>query len=138
MEFSEKLRFLRGRAAETQEETAEACGIARHSYARYEIGERYPAAKILPQIAAHFGVTVEALTNDDLSLDELQARASEPEPAQIDPHTYYAAKFGPETQAIIDELLAKLQAMPEDKREEAARAALTFARGLENEGKGKR
>ena len=40
------------------------------------------------------------------------------------------SRFGPETQKVINELLAKLRAMPDKKQEEAARGALTYVRGV--------
>ena len=77
----------------------------------------------------YFGVSVDYLLGRD--------DAPKPPAPPIDPHTYYAEKFGPETQRIVDDLLARLQAMPDDRREDAARGALTFVRGLESETQGK-
>lgn len=114
--------MLRGTTGKTQDQVADACGISKVALARYETGTRKPRIEIASRLAEYYGVSVDYL----LGLDD---STSSPAPT-IDPHTYYAEKFGPETQKIVDEFLARLHSMPEAKQLEAARGALTFARGM--------
>lgn len=128
-EIGHRLCELRLAKGVSQDVVSEACGISRVALSRYENGERKPRLEIASKLAEYYGVTINYLLAKDEKNESVHP---------IDPHTYYAERFGPETQKIVDELLAKLQAMPEDKREDAAKGALTFVRGLENEAKGKK
>lgn len=116
--------MLRGTTGKTQDQVADACGISKVALARYETGTRKPRIEIASRLAEYYGVSVDYL----LGRDDAQSSPAQ----QIDPHTDYDEKFGPETQKIVDELLAKLRKMPESKQEEAARGALTFVRGVVN------
>ena len=116
------LRIIKGVSQDT---VAEACNISRVALSRYENGTRMPRIEISSRLAEYYGVSVDYILGRD--------DAPKPPAPPINPHTYYAQKFGPETQRIVDDLLARLQAMPEDRREDAARGALTFVRGLESE-----
>lgn len=135
-----RLKQLRKEKRLKQRQVADAINCSQAVYSRYESGERVMSMDTLGALADFYGVTTDYLLGRDDSQPEQEASNSTDStrvqpPQDIDPHTYYAEQFGPETQAIIDELLAKLQAMPEDKREDAAKGALTFVRGLENERK---
>lgn len=125
------LRGLRARDGKTQEQVSEACGISKVALARYETGSRKPRIEIASRLAEYYGVSVDYI----LGRDDAPKQPAPP----IDPHTYYAQKFGPETQRIVDDLLSRLQAMPEDRQADAARGALTYVRGVvsadEQEGK---
>lgn len=111
-----------------QKELASMVGVSQPTVSDWFNNKTDPSGERLEKLSEIFGVSRAAILGYD----------NPKEPQDIDPHTYYAEKFGPETQAIIDELLAKLQAMPEDKREDAAKGALTFVRGLENERKNRK
>ena len=65
----------------------------------------------------------------DCSVDYLLGKTvneNKPSPAPVQNES----RFGPETQKVINDLLAKLRAMPDKKQEEAARGALTYVRGV--------
>ena len=114
-----------------QKELASMVGVSQPTVSDWFNNKTDPSGERLEKLSKIFGVSRAAI----LGYDE---KPPSPPAPKIDPHTYYAEKFGPETQRIVDELLAKLQAMPEDRREDAAKGALTFVRGLENEAKGKK
>lgn len=126
-----RIKEARKKAGMSQKFVAMELGVASPSVSNWESGKTNPTNENIKALAALFNVSADYL----LGIDEPQPTTT---PMPIDPHTYYAEQFGPETQAIIDELLAKLQAMPEDKREDAAKGALTFVRGLENERKNRK
>lgn len=113
-----------------QKELASMVGVSQPTVSDWFNNKTDPSGERLEKLSKIFGVSRAAI----LGYDE---KPPSPHAPKIDPHTYYAEKFGPETQRIVDELLAKLQAMPEDRREDAARGALTFVRGLESETQGK-
>lgn len=125
-----RIKQARMAAGMSQKYVAMELGVAGPSVSNWESGKTKPTQENIKALASLFGVSVDYLLGRD--------DAPSPPAPKIDPHTYYAEKFGPETQRIVDELLAKLQAMPEDRREDAAKGALTFVRGLENEAKGKK
>lgn len=127
------LRKIRGL---TQVDLARSIHVTQSAVSQWETGKTVPDLQQLYILSNFFGVSVDALTSEKGIIPTGTQKAS-PEPQKIDPHTYYAQKFGPETQRIVDDLLARLQAMPEDRREDAARGALTFVRGLESETQGK-
>lgn len=102
----------------SQDAVAEACNISRVALSRYENGTRMPRIEITSRLAEYYGVSVDFLIGKEEQ--ELQ-------PVRL---TESASPFGPETQKIMDELVAKLRSMPESKQEEAARGALTFVRGV--------
>ena len=123
-----RLKELRKACGLTQTQFGALWNAPQNTVSNWENGNREISNELLMAFSKYFGVSV----------DYLLGREDTPKPPAppIDPHTYYAQKFGPETQRIVDDLLARLQAMPEDRREDAARGALTFVRGLESERKG--
>lgn len=124
-----RIRETREGKGLSQKQVAIEVGVKSPSVSNWESGKTTPTPENYIAMARLF----------DVSVDYLLGREDAPKPPAppIDPHTYYAEKFGPETQRIVDDLLARLQAMPEDRREDAARGALTFVRGLESETKDK-
>ena len=124
-----RIRETREGKGLSQKQVALEVGVKSPSVSNWESGKTTPTPENYIAMARLF----------DVSVDYLLGREDAPKPPAppIDPHTYYAEKFGPETQRIVDDLLARLQAMPEDRREDAARGALTFVRGLESETQGK-
>ena len=124
-----RIRETREGKGLSQKQVAIEVGVKSPSVSNWESGKTTPTPENYIAMARLFDVSVDYLLGRD--------DAPKPPAPPIDPHTYYAQKFGPETQRIVDDLLARLQAMPEDRRENAARGALTFVRGLESETQGK-
>ena len=124
-----RIRETREGKGLSQKQVAIEVGVKSPSVSNWESGKTTPTPENYIAMARLFNVTVDYLLGRD--------DAPKPPAPPIDPHTYYAKRFGPETQRIVDDLLARLQAMPEDRREDAARGALTFVRGLESETQGK-
>ena len=124
-----RIRETREGKGLSQKQVALEVGVKSPSVSNWESGKTTPTPENYIAMARLF----------DVSVDYLLGREDAPKPPAppIDPHTYYAKRFGPETQRIVDDLLARLQAMPEERREDAARGALTFVRGLESETQGK-
>ena len=108
-----------------QKELASMVGVSQPTVSDWFNNKTDPSGERLEKLSKIFGVSRAAI----LGYDDLVAPPTHTAPP-IDPHTYYAEKFGPETQKIMDELVAKLRSMPESKQEEAARGALTFVRGV--------
>lgn len=134
-----RIRETREGKGLSQKQVAIEVGVKSPSVSNWESGKTTPTPENYIAMARLFNVSVDYLMGIDTqgersqSLNAEQLADNKPPAPQIDPHTYYAEKFGPETQRIVDDLLARLQAMPEDRREDAARGALTFVRGLESE-----
>ena len=124
-----RIRETREGKGLSQKQVALEVGVKSPSVSNWESGKTTPTPENYIAMARLF----------DVSVDYLLGREDAPKPPAppIDPHTYYAERFGPETQRIVDDLLARLQAMPEGRREDAARGALTYVRGLESETQGK-
>ncbi len=57
--FGAALRAIRRRNGETQEKAAEAIGIAKSSFAKYERGEHEPSFCVLQRIVEHYKVPIE-------------------------------------------------------------------------------
>lgn len=127
------LRKMRGL---NQVDLANAIHVTQSAVSQWETGRTVPDLQQLYILSDFFGVSVDTLTSEKGIIPTGTLKASR-EQKKIDTHTYYAERFGPETQRIVDDLLARLQALPEDMREDAARGALTFVRGLESETQGK-
>ena len=126
------LRGLRARDGKTQEQVSEACGISKVALARYETGSRKPRIEIASRLAEYYGVSVDYILGRD--------EAPKPPAPPINPHTYYAQKFGDETQSIVDHFLDLMASMPDEKsRQKTAEGAVTLAHGIlaecEHEGK---
>ncbi len=56
--IAERLRTLRTRKNESQQEVADAIGISVSAYSMYENGERIPRDRIKVKLAKHFGRSV--------------------------------------------------------------------------------
>ena len=110
-----------------QKELASMVGVSQPTVSDWFNNKTDPSGERLEKLSKIFGVSRAAI----LGYDDVVAPTTYTAPP-IDPHTYYADKFGPETQKIVDEILARLRKMPESKQEEAARGALTYVRGVVN------
>ena len=130
------LRKIRGL---TQVDLARAIHVTQSAVSQWETGKTVPDLQQLYILSNFFGVSVDALTSEKGIIQTGTQKAS-PEPQKIDPHTYYAYKFGAETQEIVDQFLAMVASIPDQKKQlETAEGAKTFAQGMlakfEQEGK---
>lgn len=77
MEFSEKLRTLRGQRGMTQEELAAVAGVSRNAVSKWENGRGYPNWESLRRISREFGVTVDELIGgEELRCISLENRSA--------------------------------------------------------------
>lgn len=76
------LKEARNAAGLTQQQVADALGIERPSYARYESGDRQPPIDTLIKLARHFNVTTDYLLGltDDPQFEEPALMAARPTP----------------------------------------------------------
>lgn len=68
MHFIEKLTSLRKEYGITQQELAEKLGVSRQAVSSWERGTAAPSTENLVRIGKLFGVSVDALVNDDVQL----------------------------------------------------------------------
>ncbi len=68
MRFSEKLILLRKRKGMTQEEFSRAVGVSRQSVYKWESGQSYPEATKLLEIRRLYGVSIDHLLDESVSL----------------------------------------------------------------------
>ena len=130
------LRKIRGL---TQVDLARAIHVTQSAVSQWETGKTVPDLQQLYILSNFFGVSVDALTSEKGIIPTGTQKAS-PKPQKIDPHTYYAQKFGDVTQEIVDHFLALMVSMPDEKsRLKTAEGAVTLAHGIlaecEHEGK---
>ena len=114
-----------------QSDLAKAIHVTQSAVSQWEAGRTQPDMQQLYILADFFGVSVSVLTDEGgiipsglIKYDKNEVEEAIKQP-MISP-----SRFGPETQKVINELLAKLRAMPDKKQEEAARGALTYVRGV--------
>lgn len=120
-----RLKELRKKKGLTQAQFGALWNAPQNTVSNWENGNREISNELLMAFSEYFGVSVDYL----LGRDVLPVSAKQND-TTIEPHTYYAERFGPETQRIVDDLLARLQAMPESRQADAARGALTYVRGV--------
>ena len=65
MKLGEKIRALRLRKGLTQEQVAQQVGVTYQAVSKWENGTNTPDIALLPEIAAFFGVTIDALFHQD-------------------------------------------------------------------------
>lgn len=68
MYFCSNFKFLRKRKKRSQEEVASGLGIKRSSVNNYENEYAFPGIDSLPAISRYFGISIDFLINEDLSL----------------------------------------------------------------------
>lgn len=77
MHFAKNLRFLRRRAELSQSELGDKLATDYNTISRYENGKSTPKLEALTKLAQVFGVSIEALRNEDLTR-QLATVAPEP------------------------------------------------------------
>jgi transcriptional regulator with XRE-family HTH domain len=77
MHFAKNLRFLRRRAELSQSELGDKLATDYNTISRYENGKSTPKLEALTKLAQVFGVSIEALRNEDLT-KQLATIAAEP------------------------------------------------------------
>ena len=106
-----------------QKELASLVGVSQPTVSDWFNNKSDPSGKRLEKLSEIFGVSRATI----LGYDDPKPK----EPKKIDPHTYYAQKFGDETQAIVDHFLALMVSMPDEKsRLKTAEGAVTLAHGI--------
>lgn len=75
--LKENLLSLRNFSGATQEEIAEAAGVSRQAYSKWERGEATPGIEHCQRLARYYGVSVDALLNKP---QELEGRKMLPAP----------------------------------------------------------
>lgn len=70
MKFYEKLIILRKKALLSQEELAEKLDVTRQTISKWELGQSKPDIDKLQMMSKLFGVDVNTLTNEDISLED--------------------------------------------------------------------
>ena len=63
--FSDNLLYLRNIKGLSQEQVAEAVGISRQSYSKWEQGDTFPDIDKCDKLAKFYGVTLDALINEE-------------------------------------------------------------------------
>ena len=127
-----RIKELRKKKGLTQAQFGALWNAPQNTVSNWENGNREISNELLIAFSEYFGVSVDYL----LGRDEQTNTKEKP----IDPHTYYAYKFGAETQEIVDQFLAMVASIPDQKKQlETAEGAKTFAQGMlakyEQEGK---
>lgn len=74
MDIGKKIKALRTQRGTTQETLAQALGVSPQAVSKWENGITMPDVQLLPQISAHFGVTLDELfeLSDDMRLERIQ------------------------------------------------------------------
>ncbi len=69
MKLSEKIQYLRNRSGMSQETLAEKCSVSRQSISKWEMDISLPETEKLLEISRLFGVSVDVLLKDELTVD---------------------------------------------------------------------
>ena len=106
----------------TPKELASLVGVSQPTVSDWFNNKSDPSGKRLEKLSEIFGVSRATILGYD---------APKPPAPPINPHTYYAQKFGDETQAIVDHFLDLMASMPDEKsRLKTAEGAVTLAHGI--------
>ncbi len=88
MELQEKLSTLRKQHKITQMELADKLGVTRQAISKWEQGTAFPSTENLIQLGKLYGVSIEVLTNPELTLDGVaQQKTDSTPPAEAKPNT---------------------------------------------------
>lgn len=132
-----RIRETREGKGLSQKQVALEVGVKSPSVSNWESGKTTPTPENYIAMARLFNVSVDylmgldALGEGSKALNAEQLAENKPPTPPINPHTYYAKKFGDETQAIVDHLLDLMASMPDEKsRLKTAEGAVTLAHGI--------
>lgn len=94
--FAENLVLLRTLKGMTQEQIAEAIGISRQSYAKWEQGETFPDIDKCDRLAKFYGVTIDSLVHQNDKVGNTVIA-----PAPIGKHLWGTVTIGSKGQIVI-------------------------------------
>lgn len=76
MKLSEKIQYLRSKSNMSQEALAERCAVSRQSISKWELDITLPETDKLLELSRIFGVTVDVLLKDELTIDGIREISS--------------------------------------------------------------
>ena len=94
--LADNLVILRNIKGLTQEAVAEAIGISRQSYSKWEQGETIPDVDKCDKLAKFYGVTIDSLVNQSDKIGNVKI-----EPAPIGKHIWGTVTIGTKGQIVI-------------------------------------
>lgn len=94
--LADNLVILRNIKGLTQEAVAEAIGISRQSYSKWEQGETIPDVEKCDKLAKFYGVTIDSLVNQSDKIGNVKIA-----PAPIDKHIWGTVTIGTKGQIVI-------------------------------------
>lgn len=130
--FSDNLILLRSLNGLTQEQVAEAIGIARQTYAKWEWGETFPDIDKCDRLAKFYGVTIDSLVHQNDKVGNIGVA-----PAPIGKHLWGTVTVGSKGQIVIPKAARDIFRLEEGSRlvvlgDEAEGIALVKAEAFEN------
>lgn len=94
--LADNLVILRNIKGLTQEAVAEAIGISRQSYSKWEQGETFPDIDKCDKLAKFYGVTIDSLVHSDDKVGKTKVA-----PAPIGKHIFGTVTVGSKGQIVI-------------------------------------
>ena len=94
--FSDNLLYLRNLKGLSQEQVAEAVGISRQSYSKWEQGDTFPDIDKCDKLAKFYGVTIDSLIHSDEKIGKTKIA-----PAPIGKHLWGTVTIGSKGQIVI-------------------------------------
>lgn len=94
--FSDNLLYLRNLKGLSQEQVAEAVGISRQSYSKWEQGDTFPDIDKCDKLAKFYGVTIDSLIHSDEKIGKTKMA-----PAPIGKHLWGTVTIGSKGQIVI-------------------------------------
>ena len=94
--FSDNLLYLRNLKGLSQEQVAEAVGISRQSYSKWEQGDTFPDIDKCDKLANFYDVTIDSLIHSDEKIGKTKIA-----PAPIGKHLWGTVTIGSKGQIVI-------------------------------------
>ena len=94
--FSDNLLYLRNIKGLSQEQVAEAVGISRQSYSKWEQGDTFPDIDKCDKLAKFYSVTIDSLIHSDEKIGKTKIA-----PAPIGKHLWGTVTIGSKGQIVI-------------------------------------